>query len=62
MPWDKKTRYTTSSALNTDSNQTYRDVDFEAILNVVENFGIGFIGDESDGEAFGSKSAGTCNL
>ena len=33
------------------------DVDFESFLDVVENFGVGFVANESDGKALGAEAA-----
>ncbi len=37
------------------------DVDLEAILDLVQDFGVGLVRHESNGQTFGAETAGTCN-
>jgi len=40
----------------------FRDVNFEALLDIVEHLGVSLVRDKRDGETLGTESAGTCNL
>jgi len=39
-----------------DLVRKFRDVDFEAILDIIENLSVGFVGHERDSQAFGAES------